>query len=113
MKYVKSVGIPVMLYILVETTEENDELVIASGKEMFIDILEENWEDQFEYGSGVLEFEAMDFLPGSYAHTLDGTEEDDEVTEATEDGVGTEGGGLRNPVGDVQSARERDEGLPL
>lgn len=115
MKYIKSIGIPIMFYILVETREENDELVIASGKEMLIDLAEENWEDQFEYGGNVLEFEALDFLPGSYAHTLEGTieGEDNETEEATEGGTGTASGELRDPVGDVQSARERDEGLPL
>jgi hypothetical protein len=113
MKYIKSVGVPIMYYILVETDEENDELVIASAKEMLLDLVEENWEDQFEYGGGVLEFEAIDWLSGAYAHEVEKREEEDEVEETTEDGTGAESGGLRGAVGAVQDTRERDEGLPL
>jgi hypothetical protein len=113
MKYIKSIGIPIMYYILVETDEENDELVILSGKEMLADLTEENWEDQFEYGNSVLEFEGIDWLAGAYAHTVEEREESDDITEETEDGTSESSGEVRDPVGDVQGARERDEGLPM
>lgn len=111
MKYIKSIGVPVMYYVLVETEEENDELVIASVKEMLSDIAEENWDDQFDYDGNTLEFEGIEWLDGAYAHLLE--ENTDETTEATEGGTSTASGELRSPVGDVQAARERDEGLPM
>ncbi len=113
MKYLKSIGIPVMYYILVETDEQNDEVVVASGKEMVLDLLEENYEDQFDYNDSTLEFEGIEWLPGAYAHTVEEREESDETAEATEDGTSEASGGVRSAVGDVQSARERDEGLPM
>jgi hypothetical protein len=113
MKYIKSVGVPIMYYILVETEEDNDELVIASAKEMLIDLVEENWEDQFEYGNSTLEFEAIDWLSGAYVHTVESREEDDEVEKAIEDGVSAESRGLRAPDSAVPGAREREEEVPL
>ena len=109
-KFIKSVGVPIMYYVLVNTDEENDELVIASVKEMLSDLTEENWYDEFDYGDSVLSFEGIEWLDGAYTHLV---EETDETTEATEDGVGEASGELRSAVGDVQAARERDEGLPM
>ena len=110
MKYIKSVGVPIMYYVLVNTDEENDEIVISSVKEMLVDIAEENWEDRFDYYNNVLEFEGIDWLDGAYVHLV---EETDETAETTEDGVSEASGELRSPVGDVQAARERDETLPM
>ena len=106
MKYIKSVGVPIMYYVLVNTDEENDELVIASVKEMLSDLTEENWYDEFDYGDGVLSFEGIEWLDGAYAHLV---EETDETAEATEGGTGTASGELRDSVSDVQDARERGE----
>lgn len=110
MKYIKSVGVPIMYYVLVNTDEENDELVIASVKEMLSDLTEENWYDEFDYGDSVLSFEGIEWLDGAYTHLV---EETDETAEATEGGTGTASGDLRDSVGDVQGARERDEGLQM
>ena len=77
-----------------------------------MDIAEENWYDQFSYNNQVLELVELDWLDGTYVSEL-GSEETDEVQEATEGGTGTASGELRDPVGDVQAARERDEGLPM
>lgn len=106
MKYIKSVGVPIMYYVLVNTDEGNDELVIASVKEMLSDLTEENWYDEFDYGDSVLSFEGIEWLDGAYTHLV---EETDETAEATEGGTGTASGDLRDSVGDVQGARERDE----
>ena len=106
MKYIKSVGVPIMYYVLVNTDEENDELVIASVKEMLSDLTEENWYDEFDYGDSVLSFEGIEWLDGAYTHLV---EETDETAEATEGGTGTASGELRDSVSDVQDARERGE----
>ena len=110
-KFIKSVGIPIMYYVLVDTDEKDDDLVVASVREMLLDVTEENWYDEFEYGGSTLSFESIEWLDGAYAHLVE--DKADETTEATEGGTGTAGGELRSPVGDVQAARERDEGLPM
>lgn len=112
-KYIKSVGIPVIYYILVETDNDNDEAVIASAKQMVLDILEENWDDQYGYDDQVLEFEGFDWVRGEYSHTIEEREESDETAEATEGRTSTASGELRNPVGDVQDPWDGDEGLPM
>jgi hypothetical protein len=82
-KYLKSVGIPVIYYILVETDDENDDNVLASAKQMVLDILEENWDDQFGYNDQVMEFEGFEWVQGEYAHTIE--ERDEEASEASGD----------------------------
>ena len=110
-KFIKSVGVPIMYYVLVDTDEENDELVIASVKEMLSDVTEENWYDEFDYGDSTLAFEGIEWLDGAYVHLVEDSA--NETTEATESGTSPASGELRHPVGDVQAARERDEGLPM
>lgn len=113
-RYLKTVGVPIMLHVLVNFANEDDEEVVASTRQMIVDILEENWQDTFEYDGQEMEFEAVDWIPGEYVHTIEVDEEDDDETqEATEDGTSEASGGVRSPVGDVQAARERDEGLPM
>ncbi len=109
---VKSVTIPVMITILVKESDEDNEVVEKSARKLLMDIAEENWYDQFVYDNQVLELVEWDWLNGTYVSEL-GSEEVDDVQEETEDGTGTAGGELRDPVGDVQGARERDEGLPM
>ena len=109
---VKSVTIPVMITILVKESDEDNEVVEKSARKLLMDIAEENWYDQFVYDNQVLELIEWDWMNGAYVSEL-GSEETDEVQEATEDGTSEASGGVRNPVGDVQAARERDEGLPL
>lgn len=110
-KYLKSVAVPVIYYILVETDNDNEDELLSSCKQLVLDLLEENWDEQFAYDDQVMEFEGFDWVQGGYAHTIE--ERDDETAEATEDGTGEAGGELRSAVGDVQGARERDEGLPM
>ena len=110
-KYLKSVAVPVIYYILVETDNKDDDEVLSSAKQLVLDLLEENWDEQFAYDDQVMEFEGFDWVQGGYAHTIE--ERDDETTKATEDGTSEASGELRSPVGDVQAARERDEGLPM
>ena len=109
---VKSVTIPVMITILVKEADEDNEIVEKSARRLLIDIAEENWYDQFVYDNQVMELIEWDWLDGTYVSDL-GSEETDETQEATEDGTSETSGGLRSPVGDVQAARERDEGLPM
>jgi hypothetical protein len=109
---VKSVTIPLMITVMVKEADEDNDVVERSARQLLMDIAEENWYDQFSYSNQVLELVDLDWLDGTYVSEL-GSEEADEVQEATEDGTSETGGGLRSPVGDVQAARERDEGLPL
>jgi hypothetical protein len=109
---VKSVTIPVMITILVKEADIDNEVVEMSARKLLIDIAEENWYDQFVYDNQVMELIEWDWLDGTYVSEM-GSEETNEIQEATEDGTGETSGGLRSPVGDVQAARERDEGLPL
>lgn len=83
MKYLKSVAVPVIYYILVETNDSDDENVLTSAKQMVLDILEENWEDQYGYNDQVMEFEGFDWVQGGYAHTIE--ERDEETSEASSD----------------------------
>lgn len=84
MSTMKTMGIPVMLYILVDQAVENEELMIASGKELILDILEENWEDAFSYENQVMTFEGFEWLQGAWSHTVNQSEEDNANKEAIE-----------------------------
>ena len=108
---VKSVTIPLMVTVLIKEAHEDNEVVEKSARKLLMDIAEENWYDQFVYDNQVMELVEWEWLNGAYVSELG--EEENETAEATEDGTSTESRGLRNPVGDVQAARERDEGLPL
>lgn len=101
-----------MITIMVKEADEDNDVVERSARQLVMDIAEENWYDQFSYNNQVLELVELDWLDGTYVSEL-GSEEADEVQETTEDGTGETSGGLRSPVGDVQAARERDEGLPM
>jgi len=81
-KYIKSVAVPVIYYILVETDNKDDDEVLSSCKQLVLDLLEENWEEQFAYDGQVLEFEGFDWVQGGYAHTVE--EKEDETAEETE-----------------------------
>ena len=83
MRYLKSVAVPVIYYILVDTDDANDDNVLASGKQMVLDILRENWDDIYEYNDSVLEFEGFEWVQGGYAHTIE--ERDEKAPETSGD----------------------------
>jgi len=101
-----------MYNLILEDAPEDEDDALEIARKLIMDLSEEVWHDEFENGDVVLSFDSLDWLGGAYQHVI-ATEEVDEVTEATEGGTSTASGELRSSVGDVQAARERDEGLPL
>ena len=111
-KLIKIVGVPVMYGIILEDAPEDEDEALHIARTLIMELSEEVWHDEFENGDTVMSFDSLDWLGGSWQHTI-ATEVVDDSTEATEEGTSTTGRGLRSPVGDVQGARERDEGLPM
>lgn len=101
-----------MITVLVKEADEDNEIVEKAARKLLMDIAEDNWYDKFVYENQVMELIEFEWMNGTYVSEL-GSEETDDVQEETEDGTGATGGELRDPVGDVQGARERNEGLPM
>lgn len=81
----RTVWVPVMYGILVEEAEDND-VAENAARQLVMDLLEENWDETFQYDDVVMDFIGFEWLNGMFTQEDRVSEVDDDNEEETQGG---------------------------